>query len=76
MNKRSFFIVGKHAVMEALKNPSRKVLRIFLTEESKKNIHRESQNQNLLKDIKVYFKNGYFNNHYGFCSYYYFRKIL
>jgi len=57
MNKRSFFIVGKHAVLEALKNPSRKVLRIFLTEESKKNIHRESQNQNLLKDIKVYFKN-------------------
>ena len=53
MNKRSFFIVGKHAVMEALKNPSRKVLRIFLTEESKKNIHRESQNQNLLKDIEV-----------------------
>ena len=57
MNKRSFFIVGKHAVLEALKNPNRKVLRIFLTEESKKNIHRESQKQNLLKDIKVYFRN-------------------
>ncbi len=57
MNKRSFFVVGKHAVMEALKNPSRKVLRVFLTEESKKNIHRESQNRNLLKDVKVYFKN-------------------
>ena len=57
MNKRSFFIVGKHAVLEALKNPNRKVLRVFLTEESKKNIHRESQNQNLLKDVKVYFKN-------------------
>ena len=57
MNKRSFFIVGKHAVIEALKNPSRKVLRVFLTEESKKNIHRESQNQNLLKDVKVHFKN-------------------
>ena len=57
MNKRSFFIVGKHAVLEALKNPSRKVLRVFLTEESKKNIHRESQKQNLLKDIKVYFRN-------------------
>ena len=42
MNKRSFFIVGKHAVLEALKNPSRKVLRVFLTEESKKNIHRET----------------------------------
>ena len=38
MNKRSFFIVGKHAVTEALKNPNRKVLRLFLTEESKKNI--------------------------------------
>ncbi len=57
MNKRSFFIVGKHAVMGALKNPSRKVLRVFLTEESKKNIHRENQKQNLLKDVKVYFKN-------------------
>jgi len=57
MNKRSFFIVGKHAVLEALKNPNRKVLRVFLTEESKKNIHRESQNQDLLKDVKVYFKN-------------------
>ncbi len=57
MNKRSFFVVGKHAVIEALKNSNRKVLRVFLTEESKKNIHRESQNQNLLKDIKVYFKN-------------------
>ena len=56
MNKRSFFIVGKHAVVEALKNPNRKILRVFLTEESKKNIHRVNQNQNLLKDIKVYFK--------------------
>ena len=56
MNKSSFFIVGKHAVIEALKNPMRKVLRIFLTEESKKNIYRENSKQNLLKDIKVYFK--------------------
>ena len=57
MNKSSFFIVGKHTVLEALKNPNRKVLRIFLTEESKKNIHRESPRKNLLKDVKVYFKN-------------------
>ncbi len=56
MNKRSFFIVGKHAVIEALKNQNRKVLRVFLTEESKKSIHRENQRKNLLKDIKVYFK--------------------
>ena len=54
--KSSFFIVGKHAVIEALRNPLRKVLRIFLTEESKKTIHRESPKQNLLKDVKVYFK--------------------
>ena len=56
MNKSSFFIVGQHAVLEALKNPKRKVLRVFLTEESKKNIHRKSPNKNLLSDVKVYFK--------------------
>ena len=42
MTNSNFFIVGKHAVTEALKNPKRKVLRIFLTEESKKKIHRKS----------------------------------
>ena len=56
MNKSTFFIVGKHAVIEALKNPNRKVLRIFLTEESKKIIHRENQSKNLLKNLKVFFK--------------------
>ena len=56
MNKSSFFIIGQHAVIEALRNPKRKVLRVFLTEESKKNIHRKSPNKNLLQDIKVYFK--------------------
>ena len=56
MNKSSFFIAGQHAVIEALRNPSRKVLRVFLTEESKKNIHRKSPNKNLLEDVKVYFK--------------------
>ena len=56
MNKSSFFIVGKHPVIEALKNPKRKVLRIFLTEEAKKIIHRVSSRKNLLKDLKVFFK--------------------
>ena len=56
MNKSSFFIAGKHAVFEALKNNDRKVLRVFLTEESKKNIHRLSPKKNLLKETKVYFK--------------------
>ena len=56
MNKSSFFIIGQHAVIEALRNPKRKVLRVFLTEESKKNIHRKNPNKNLLDNIKVYFK--------------------
>ena len=56
MNKSSFFIVGQHAVIEALKNPRRKVLKVFLTEESKKNIHRRNPKKNLLEDVKVYFK--------------------
>tara|TARA_B100002019_G_C21255155_1_gene593397 strand:+ start:58 stop:795 length:738 start_codon:yes stop_codon:yes gene_type:complete len=56
MTNSNFFIVGKHPVTEALKNPNRKVLRIFLTEESKKSINRENQNKNLLKNVKVFFK--------------------
>ena len=36
MSKSTFFIIGQHAVIEALRNPKRKVLRVFLTEESKK----------------------------------------
>ena len=56
MNKSSYFIVGKHPVIEALKNKKRKVLKIFLTEESKKNIHRVSSRKNLLKDLKIYYK--------------------
>ena len=56
MNKSSFFIVGKHPVVEALKNPKRKVLRVFLTEESKKNIHRKNPKKNVLNDVKIYYK--------------------
>ncbi len=56
MTNTNFFIVGKHPVIEALKNPHRKVIRLFLTEESKKNIHRVSPNRNLIKDIKVFYK--------------------
>ena len=54
--KSSFFIAGRHAVIEALKNRKRRVLKIFLTEDSKKNIHKQNPNINLLKDIKVFFK--------------------
>ena len=56
MNKSAFFIVGKHSVIEALKNQKRKVIKVFLTEESKKIIHRASPNKNLLSNVKVFFK--------------------
>ena len=56
MSKSSYFIVGKHPVIEALKNNQRKVIKVFLTEESKKAIHRESPNNNLLKNIKIFYK--------------------
>ena len=36
MKKSTFLIAGKHAVAEALKNPKRNVLKVFLTEDSKK----------------------------------------
>ena len=56
MKKSTFYIVGKHAVLEALKNPKRRVLRVFLTEDSKKKIHKENQHINLLKNLSVFFK--------------------
>ena len=56
MKKASFLIVGKHAVTEALKNPSRNVLKVYLTEDSKKPINRENQNMNIFKNIKIFYK--------------------
>ena len=38
MKKTTFLISGKHSVSEALKNPNRKIIRVFLTEESKKKL--------------------------------------
>jgi len=56
MKKSSFLIAGRHAVTEALKNPSRRVLRVFLNEDSKKNINKHDPNLNLLKNIKIFYK--------------------
>ena len=47
VKKSTFYIVGKHAVVEALKNPKRRVVIVFLTEDSKKKIHKENQHINL-----------------------------
>jgi len=56
MIKSSFLIAGKHAVTEAIKNPKRNVLRVFLTEESKKNLNSENPDKHLLKDVKIFYK--------------------
>ena len=54
MKKTTFLIVGRHAVVEALKNPLRKVERVFLTEDAQKKINRENQSLNLLKNIHIF----------------------
>ena len=56
MKKTTFLIVGKHAVLEALKNPNRKIERVFLTEEAKRNLNRENQSLNLFKSTNVFYK--------------------
>ena len=56
MKKTTFLIVGKHAVLEALKNPSRKIERVFLTEDAQKKINRENQSLNLFKSVNVFYK--------------------
>ena len=52
----SFLIIGKHAVTEALRNPNRKVLKVFLTESSKKKLNVENQNLNLFKGVTLIYK--------------------
>ena len=56
MKKTTFLIVGKHAVVEALKNPERKIEKVFVTEDAQKNLNRENQSLNLFKGIHVFYK--------------------
>ena len=56
MKKTTFLIAGTHAVVEALKNPKRKVHRIFATEDARKKINRENQDSNILKNVHVFYK--------------------
>ena len=56
MKKTTFLIVGKHAVVEALKNPKRKIEKVFVTEDAQKNLNRENQALNLFKDVHVFYK--------------------
>ena len=56
MKKTTFLIVGKHTVLEALKNPSRKIERVFITEDAQKKVNRENQNLNLFKETNIFYK--------------------
>ena len=56
MKKMTFLIVGKHAVVEALKNSSRKIERVFLTEDAQKKLNTENQSLNLFKNVHVFYK--------------------
>jgi len=56
MKKTTFLIVGKHAVVEVLKNPKRKIEKVFVTEDAQKNLNRENQSLNLFKNIHVFYK--------------------
>ena len=56
MKKTTFLIVGKHAVLEALKNPNRKIERVFVTEDAQKKLNKQNQSLNLFKSINVFYK--------------------
>ena len=55
MKKNAFLIAGKHTVEEALKNPRRKVIKVFITEDAKKIINRDNQPKNLFKSLTFKF---------------------
>ena len=57
MKKTTFFIAGKHPVTEALRNPKRKVINLFLNESSKKALNKENHNLDLLENVKLFYKN-------------------
>ena len=56
MKKTTFLIVGRHAVIEALKNPKRKVHRLFITEDALKKLNKSNQKINVLKKVHVFYK--------------------
>ena len=60
MKKTTFLIAGKHAVTdavtEALRNPKRRVINLFLNESSKKALNKENHNLNLLENVKLFYK--------------------
>ena len=56
MKKTTFLIIGRHAVTEALRNPNRKVHRLFITEDALKKLNRDNQKINILKKVHIFYK--------------------
>ena len=56
MKKTTFLIIGRHAVTEALKNPKRKIHRLFITEDALKKLNKNNQGTSLLKKVHVFYK--------------------
>ena len=56
MKKTTFLIIGRHAVTEALKNPRRKVHRLFITEDALKKLNKANQKTNFLKKVHIFYK--------------------
>ena len=54
MKKTTFLIVGRHAVAEALRNPKRKVHRLFITEDALKKLNRDNQSENLVSFTRFF----------------------
>ena len=48
MKKRTFYIIGRHSVEEAIKNPSRKIHKLYITDDAKRKINQAIKNHNLL----------------------------
>ena len=56
MKKTTFLIVGKHAVLEALKNRLEKLKEFLSQKTQKKDLIEKNQNLNLFKKINVFYK--------------------
>ena len=56
MKKTTFLIAGRHAVTEVIKNPKRKVHRLFITEDSYKKLKKENQSINFSKKAHIFYK--------------------
>ena len=53
MNNDFFWIGGKHAVLEAIKNKKRKYSKIFTTNENKKNLVNQTNSVHIKKILKL-----------------------